>query len=326
MYLKTETEIAKDWKGDFSQPVLSVVCITYNHENYISKAIDSFLMQETDFPFEIIIGDDCSNDSTATVVKKYAKKYPNFIHAITRENNLGAEANFRDCIDHSRSEIIAVCEGDDYWTDVEKLAKQYKFMVANPDYSFIFSPATYFSREKIKIRNRYSHREVNNINLDWVLKKGGGFYPTLTSCYRKKVLNIFPEWFYTTHSAGDYAIAISSIVIGKIGYIDDVMGHYRIDENSMSNKVFSKKDDCKKSIIKKHCKNSEFIYLLDSSKIISRKKRNKLLSKEDYILYAKLFDCGFKLQSLAGIFKIEYGIYFRIRLLVKLLWRSCRKF
>ena len=105
----------------------------------LSRSVPSNYESRAPIMEEIIIGDDCSNDSTATVVKKYAKKYPNFIHAITRENNLVAEANFRDCIDHSRSEIIAVCEGDDYWTDVEKLAKQYKFMVANPDYSFIFS-------------------------------------------------------------------------------------------------------------------------------------------------------------------------------------------
>ena len=75
----TEKEIMKNWKGDISNPVVSICCITYNHEKYIEETIDSFLMQETNFPFEIVLGEDCSTDNTRKIVEKYKENYPNIV-------------------------------------------------------------------------------------------------------------------------------------------------------------------------------------------------------------------------------------------------------
>lgn len=325
MFNKTEQEIMSKWKGDIDTPAVSVICVTYNHEKYIEEAICSFLMQETDFPFEIIIGEDCSPDGTAKIVEQYAKKYPNLIQARIRSKNMGAEANFRDCFENSRCDLIAVCEGDDYWTDKTKLLKQYNFMVNNKDYSFIFTPAIQHTNEIEKVRNRYSQSEIDNIDLKWVLLKGGGFYPTVTSLYKKEVLYNIPGWFLNTHSAGDYAIAISAALNGKIGYLDDVTGYYRIQHNSMSNKKYNDKNDCKQDVEVKYNKNIRFISNIFNYNVVNEKFKNLLVSKEDYVYYAKLIDCGCYREALKGVIKIKYSLKYKIRLLLKFFYRLIKK-
>jgi len=87
MYNISEEKIMQNWKGDFCKPVVSVCCTTYNHENYIAETIDGFLMQKSDFPFEILIRDDCSTDRTAEIVKQYAEQYPQLIKPIYEKEN-----------------------------------------------------------------------------------------------------------------------------------------------------------------------------------------------------------------------------------------------
>ena len=113
----TEKEIMKNWQGDISEPVVSICCITYNHEKYIEEAIDSFLMQETNFPFEVVIGEDCSPDNTRKIVEKYKENYPNIIKLIVSENNVGMQANGQRTMEACIGEYMALCAGDDYWTD-----------------------------------------------------------------------------------------------------------------------------------------------------------------------------------------------------------------
>lgn len=116
-------------------PLVSIVCITYNHELYLRKALDSFLMQETTFPVEIVLAEDCSTDGTRFICEEYAAKYPNCINYIWSETNVGAVANERRAIAAARGKYIATCEGDDYWTDSKKLQRQVDFMEAHPECS-----------------------------------------------------------------------------------------------------------------------------------------------------------------------------------------------
>ena len=114
-----------------------VYMITYNHEKYIKKAIDSVLMQVTNFKFKLIIGEDCSTDNTLKICKKYKDLYPDKIELIKSEKNIGAAANARmvyDACFKSGSKYIAMCEGDDYWTDPFKLQKQVDFLESNSEY------------------------------------------------------------------------------------------------------------------------------------------------------------------------------------------------
>lgn len=117
---------------------VSVCMITYNHEDYISESIESILNQKTTFPFEIIIGEDCSKDNTRAIVADYASKNQNII-PIFEEKNKGVINNFLDVIAAANGKYIAFCEGDDYWVDPYKLQKQVDFLEANPQYSMCVS-------------------------------------------------------------------------------------------------------------------------------------------------------------------------------------------
>lgn len=113
----------------------SIICVTYNQAKYIRRAIGSFLTQKTDFSFEIILADDCSTDGTNTICAEYAAKYPDLVHYLPSEKNVGGIENERRAIEAAKGKYIAVCEGDDYWIDKQKLQKQVEFMDAHPDYS-----------------------------------------------------------------------------------------------------------------------------------------------------------------------------------------------
>lgn len=118
-----------------SKTLISVCIITYNHEDYISDAIEGALMQDFGDNFEIIIGDDCSTDTTLEICGKYQKKHPSKIRVLEREKNIGMDANWASTIRSAKGAYIALCEGDDYWTDKRKLSKQYRFLNENQDYS-----------------------------------------------------------------------------------------------------------------------------------------------------------------------------------------------
>lgn len=123
-------------------PLVSIICLTYNHAPYIRECLDGFLMQKTDFPFEVIIHDDASTDGTTDIVKEYAVKYPNKIKPIIQtENQYSKHHGFsyviKSCVDHCLGKYIAFCEGDDYWIASYKLQKQVDFFDSNPDVDYV---------------------------------------------------------------------------------------------------------------------------------------------------------------------------------------------
>ncbi|GIU00478.1 glycosyl transferase family 2 [Sulfurovum sp. TSL6] len=139
MIERTEAEIMKNWKGDLSSPLVSICTRTYNLENFIAESLDSFLMQETDFPFEIVIDDDCSTDRTVIIIKKYMEKFPNIINANFLEKNIGVRMNFIKNMQRARGKYIAPCDGDDYWTDALNLQKHVDFLEKNDEYVVTYS-------------------------------------------------------------------------------------------------------------------------------------------------------------------------------------------
>lgn len=114
--------------------MVSVAVVTYKHEAYIREALDSILMQQVTFPYEIVVGDDCSPDGTPEILKEYAARYPGRFVLLLRKKNLGATANSYDIKCHCRGRYIAQLEGDDFWTDPHKLQKQVDFLEAHPEY------------------------------------------------------------------------------------------------------------------------------------------------------------------------------------------------
>lgn len=134
--IRKQDQIIATWKDDISVPLVSVRCVTYNHAPYIEDAIKGFLIQETTFPIEIWIHDDASTDGTREIVEEYQSRYPKIIKTILqRENQYSKNVKpgiilTREC----KGKYIAVCEGDDYWTDPNKLQIQVDFLEKNPEY------------------------------------------------------------------------------------------------------------------------------------------------------------------------------------------------
>lgn len=151
--------------------LVSIVCVTYNHEPYLRKALDGFLMQKTNFPIEIILADDCSTDGTSAICDEYAAKHPELVRCIHSERNVGGVENERRAIEAAKGKYIATCEGDDYWLDVRKLQKQVDFMEAHPEYS-----VTWTRYEKF---NQADNRYYTDGNDD--LFRGGKEYIDITT-------------------------------------------------------------------------------------------------------------------------------------------------
>ncbi|ANT64609.1 Putative glycosyltransferase EpsE [Prosthecochloris sp. CIB 2401] len=120
-------------------PLVSIRTSTYQHVKYIGQCIEGVLMQKTNFPIEYIIGEDYSTDGTREIVLEYARKYPHVIRVITADYNVGAKANGRRCENAIRGKYVALCEGDDYWTDPYKLQKQVDSLEENPEYGMVFT-------------------------------------------------------------------------------------------------------------------------------------------------------------------------------------------
>lgn len=137
--LRTEDEVIRTWDYS-SKPIVSIICLAFNHEKYIEDALRGFLGQITKYSFEILVRDDHSSDGTQNILMEYLKKYPNIIKLILEDENFysqGCDVISR-VLSHARGEFIALCEGDDYWLDSRKLEKQANFLTAHKDYSLCY--------------------------------------------------------------------------------------------------------------------------------------------------------------------------------------------
>jgi glycosyltransferase involved in cell wall biosynthesis len=209
--------------------VVSIVCNTYNHEPFIADAIESFLMQKTSFKYEVLINDDASTDKTAEIIKKYEKKYPKIIKPVYQaENQLSKGIKIgRINEDRSVGKYIALCEGDDFWTDPNKLQKQTEFMENNTQYSLCVHAATQIDALTNKRLNDIRpSRFSKEFSTEEIIFGGGGIFPTNSMFYRRKESKIKPD-FYNNSPVGDYPLAIFLSLIGKVYYIDEFMSTYR---------------------------------------------------------------------------------------------------
>ncbi|MGL4570196.1 MAG: glycosyltransferase [Clostridium sp.] len=208
-----------------NEMLVSINCITYNHEKYIEEALKSFLNQKTTFNFEIIIGEDCSTDKTKLIIDKYIEKYPDKIKLITSTNNVGARANSRRVFNASIGKYIAACEGDDYWIDENKLQKQVEYLEKNYDCGLVFNNTMLLDDKTKKIKHG---NELKNGKyfIEDVILQGGGFIPTASIVYRKEIM-IDPPELYTKASVGDYPLQLLCSLYGYMYCISDYMSVYR---------------------------------------------------------------------------------------------------
>jgi len=221
------------------KPLVDIALITYNHENFIAEAIDSVLMQQADFEFRLIIGDDCSTDKTQAIIKDYAQKYSERIETILYSKHMGICGKDRvgiEALSRCTAKYIAILDGDDYWTSAHKLQKQVDFLSANPDCTLCFHPVLWLDQESGKSHLSYygAPRIDKFYNLDDLLEFSN-FIPTASALYRADSIRKLPNWFYMI-KFGDFGLAMISQLsdkLSRIGMIDEPMTVYRRHSGGM---------------------------------------------------------------------------------------------
>ena len=217
---------------DTDRPLVSIFSLAYNHEAYIEKAIESWLMQKTNFRFEAVIGEDNSTDGTRDIVFRYAEKYPDIIKVITSEKNVGMRANSIRTRKACSGKYMAFCEGDDYWTDPTKLQQQVDFLEANPDFSICFHDAIVLWDDKSEKPDYFVPEDQKEVSTTEDVI-GGWFIPTASMMLRRDYQVNLPDWFSNIYN-GDWAIQMILSTKGKIKYIDELMSVYRKNEGGMA--------------------------------------------------------------------------------------------
>lgn len=230
-----------------SKPLVSVCVQTYQHANFIKQCLDSILMQETDFEFEILLGEDDSNDGTREICKEYAAKHPEkirlFLHH--RANNIsigGAPTgrfNFATNLFTARGKYIAFCEGDDFWTDPLKLKKQVGFLESNPEFVITYHDAKIISASG-DIINKSKTKDSNKIDFSSLKLQKGAQVLTLSMCFRN-VITHYPSEFFKVLNGDSFLISI----LGEYGqgkYLDNILpASYRVQEGGMWSTINSEK-------------------------------------------------------------------------------------
>lgn len=215
-----------------AKPLVSVCMITFNHEKYVRQAIEGVLMQQCTFPFELVIGEDCSTDSTREICEQFVKQYENIIRLLPSERNLGMMANFIRTLQACTGKYIALCEGDDYWTDPYKLQKQVDFLEANPDFVFTFHDAFILNEKTGEKHLRIGDRKIDEtVDLKSVILQKN--ISTASIVYRNVLeYKSLPDWFYNI-SNGDYGLCVLLAEKGPGKFFRKPMSIYRVHEGGV---------------------------------------------------------------------------------------------
>lgn len=250
---------------DKKQIIVSITCVAYNQEYCISETLDSFLMQETSFPFEVLINDDASTDKTAEIIQGYEDKFPNIVKPVYQSENQFSQGfnTIFPLFPKAKGRYVAICDGDDYWDDKKKLEIQVDAMEKHLDVDLSFHPAKILKEGQIEsVMSRHTDKDKIFAPEEVILGRGG-FCPTESLMLRKKVISPMPDWTKKI-ILGDYVLQLMGAKNGGALYIDRCMTIHRIgNEGSWTNSVYS---SAKNSEIRKKSLLSliELLYLFNN--------------------------------------------------------------
>lgn len=234
-------EVAKRYEMN-DDCAVTICCITYKHEHLIRQALDSFLMQKTNFKFKVFVGEDHGPDGTADVIREYAEKYPDIIVPFIREENMGAQTNLVDLCNHATSPYIAFCEGDDFWIDEYKLQKQFDYMQEHEDVRMCYTRTEILAPADWHLNSYYKHEKDGKMIIPgctpgfkekpyYTVEDFIKIFPSHTSSafYRWNYDLDVPDWYYQG-LIGDTPMTIMQMGLGKAAYLPDVTSVYRRSE------------------------------------------------------------------------------------------------
>jgi len=213
------------------QKKVSICINTYNLEKYIAQAIESVLMQKVNFDYEIVIGDDASTDSTIAILENYRKKYPEILRVFYQEENKGRFVNLYRTLIQCTGEYIAFLDGDDFWTDENKLQRQVHFLDTNNKYAGIIHNSITVNEKNEEINAvKYPNLAGTELNQNYIFHLEG-YYPASSLVFRKKCIENYPAWFI------DFADIwqLNLILTRKkpLAYWNEYLVAYRVHSNSL---------------------------------------------------------------------------------------------
>lgn len=234
-------------KDKETSPMVSVLCQAYNHGEFIEQCLNGIIMQETNYSCEVLVHDDASTDNTADIIRRFEFQYPEIINPIYQTVNQFSQKKrvfSRIQLSRAKGKYIALCEGDDYWTDPYKLQKQVDFLEANEDVAICIHNMKVIhegNTKKSRLSNSPNRKEISTIE-DLAY---GNFICTASCVYRNNLFPEIPSWFANC-PVGDYPMHMLNAQFGKIKYFNEVMGVRRIHKGG----VWSSKSDIHNSINK----------------------------------------------------------------------------
>lgn len=234
--MKDSTKTIHNVKEKQYEITVSIRCLVFNHEPYLRQCLDGFVMQKTNFRFEAIVHDDVSTDGSVAIIREYAEKYPDIIKPIYETENQYSKKDGslnRIMYEACRGKYIAICEGDDYWTDPLKLQKQVEFLEANPTYGLVLTDINRFYQSTGKIEQNFFSKQLPSVSIT--------FYELLINAYWLAPCT----WLYRTNLyedikmpddcfKGDIAIALGILKQSKMFKMNESTACYRVLEQSAS--------------------------------------------------------------------------------------------
>lgn len=216
-----------------SEPAVSVILLTYNHGLYIEQAVRSILNQHAPWPLEIIVGEDCSIDETAEILRRIDAEQPGRLSLILREKNIGLSRNLEDCWRRCRGRYIFLLEGDDYWSDDHKLEKVVRVLDAQPECSGCFHACEVFSTigNTMEKSVRPDRPLMRSVSLEDMFE-GNPVQTYSVVTYRRGLVPVFPDW-HRPLACGDWGLHMLHAEHGPLAFLPDVMTVYRLRRDGM---------------------------------------------------------------------------------------------
>ena len=221
-------------------PYVSVLLVTFNHERYIAEAIGSVMAQDAPFPFEVVVSDDHSTDSTADVIRACAERYPGRIRPFFNSHNLGTARNFLQTLQECRGRYVALLDGDDFWLSPAKLRRQVELLDRHPGIAICCGRARVFYEDGQKEPWEYPISNRTIFTIQDLIREN--LIPTCTSVFRLGLLLDIPEWLSSLKFT-DWALHTLLAQYGDIALLPETLAAYRVHNSGVASSMSPEQTD-----------------------------------------------------------------------------------